>query len=456
MSFKTINPYSEMEIQTYEFDSPASVEKKMVVAVEGFQVWKNLNIEQRVEKVLQFKELLLNNSESLAEMATIEMGKPYTESVAEVRKCLAMIDYYCDHAKTFLADQKISSTYKESFITYQAQGCILGIMPWNFPYWQVLRFAIPTILAGNTVLLKHAPNVQGCQDLLQGLFGQTSIPEGVFSTIKVDIDQIEKIIADDRIRGVSFTGSERAGREVGSLAGKYLKKCILELGGSDAYIVLEDADVKLAAKACVSARFINNGQSCVAAKRWIVDKKVMTEFLDEAKKNIEQLKVGDPLLNDTTIGPMARKDLKRELVEQVKRSLEMGAKLFYGNESSLESEGCVLTPLILKDVVVGQPAFEEELFGPVGVIITAESTEDAIRLANISRFGLGGALFSKNLDKAKKIATSLLDTGGVFINDFYKSTPELPFGGVKASGIGRELSHLALYEFANIKTVVVN
>lgn len=454
--FQTINPSNQQIIQEYEYDSTHEIESTLNFGSIGFSEWSRISVLDRVKHLKEFQFKLKENVELLAQQASLEMGKPILEAKAEVKKCVSMMDYYFENADEFLKPQRIQvqTQFKNAQIHYCPQGIILGIMPWNFPYWQVLRFAIPTLLAGNTVLIKHAPNVQGCQNKLQQIFSDSMNIAGIFQTLVAKNDDVERIIADDRIRGVSFTGSERVGRLIGSLAGKYLKKVVLELGGSDAYLVNEDADLNLAADQCVKARFLNAGQSCVSAKRWIVHKNVMKDFSALALEKIQNLSVGDPFLDQTNIGPLARLDLKQNLVALVRESIAQGANLLWGDWEQTQDESCFFHPLLLSDVRPSQLAFHEELFGPVACLISADNLEEMIKIANLSRYGLGGAIFMQDEAKAREIASQYLDTGGVFINQMLQSSPAIPFGGVKASGIGRELSHLSLYEFLNIKSVV--
>jgi succinate-semialdehyde dehydrogenase/glutarate-semialdehyde dehydrogenase len=407
-----------------------------------------------LEKV---RALLERDLEVGANLITSEMGKVIGESRSEINKCLAMISYYCSNAQEYLEDKSIKTAHQSSYVTYRPQGIILGIMPWNFPFWQVLRFAIPTLLTGNAVIVKHAPNVQGCQNFMQQIFDEAAKGVSPFHTLLIDVKKVESIIADQRIRGISFTGSESVGRAVAQLAAKNLKRAVLELGGSDPYLVLSDANLEIAVKACVSSRFINNGQSCVAAKRWIISKEIIGDFEELAIEEIKKLKTGNPNNLESQLGPMARKDLKENLLRQLARSIEKGAsKLYEGNlEKEVEAKGFYTPPVLLKNVRPGHASFDEEVFGPIASIIEAKNEDEAIALANKSLFGLGGAIFSQDIEKAEHLAKYKLDTGGVFINDFYKSVPQLPFGGVKNSGIGRELSKEALYEFSNVKTIAI-
>jgi succinate-semialdehyde dehydrogenase/glutarate-semialdehyde dehydrogenase len=446
-AFQTINPANNEVIMEYEFHTPEEINVALVAGHSGYLNWSSICLAERIKFLKQFRNGIEEHLEDLANQATLEMGKPLAESEGELKKCLAMMDYYFNHAEEFLAPQKIDSPFNESTVHYRPQGMILGIMPWNFPYWQVLRFAIPTMLLGNTVLIKHAPNVQGCQNILQNIFNdsvESDAAKNAFQTIVAQNQDVPTIISNKLVRGVSFTGSEQTGKLIAELAGKNLKKAVLELGGSDAYLVFDDADVKLAAEHCFKARFLNTGQSCVAAKRWIVHEKVAEDFIEKIKN----------LLNDHQVAPMARMDLKEKLHNQVLESLNRGATVLLGEFLNIPNSDCFFSPIVLTDVKPGMPAFDDELFGPVASIIRCKSREGMVSLANNSNFGLGGAVFSSDNGFAKDLAINSLDTGGVFINQMYQSHASLPFGGVKNSGIGRELSHLTMYEFANIKTVV--
>lgn len=446
MGIQTVNPSNNQKLAQFSFETDTAIQEKINRGSLAFETWKQTDLSERIKHLREIKKVILKELKAGSELMHQEMGKKIVEAEGEIKKCGLAIDYFCEHAPQFLADQEIKTQFAKSYITYQPQGVILGIMPWNFPYWQVLRFAIPTLLAGNTVLIKHAPNVQGTQNLIQSLIDKTSLPTGVFQTIIADIPQVESVISNPKVRGISFTGSERGGRSVAELAGKHLKKTVLELGGSDPYLVFEDADIDLAVSACVKGRFLNSGQSCVAAKRWIIHQNCFDEFLTKAEQAIKKLDVA----------PMARLDLKVGLKKQVIKSMSLGAEKVLGdNEVINDEKTCYFPPTLLSNVSPGMPAFDEELFGPVAVMIKAKSNEEAIELGNKSSFGLGGAIFSQDQKLAESIAKNQLDTGGVYINDFYKSTPELPFGGVKNSGIGRELSHHTLYEFCNIKTIAI-
>tara|TARA_B100000749_G_scaffold280707_1_gene278095 strand:- start:9956 stop:11332 length:1377 start_codon:yes stop_codon:yes gene_type:complete len=456
MSFSSINPYTKNVIASHELDDSSRVDDILEMSHRAFLKWKKQPIESRCDKVLGLKKLLLDRKKDLALMITQEMGKPLAESIKEIEKCATMVQYYADNAEEFLQDVFIKTHFEKSFVTYQPQGIIFGIMPWNFPLWQVLRFTVPTLLAGNTVIVKHAPNVWGCQKLIQDLFDDLDVAEGVFQSLYIDVPMVEEVVSDHRVRGGSFTGSVGAGRKFAEVCGRYLKKCVLELGGSDAYLVLEDASLEQAVQSCVTSRFINGGQSCVAAKRWIVHKAVYDEFLEKSLKLIIDIQQGNPEELTTRLGPLARFDLKEKVAAQVEKSIAQGSHVVLGGPDHCDPKDNFYPATLLAEVKPGQVAFEEEIFGPVASLIKANSTKEAIELANRSAFGLGGAVFTADKDLGEDIARNQLDTGGVFVNDFYKSVPSLPFGGVKSSGIGRELSQFSLYEFTNLKTVVVN
>jgi succinate-semialdehyde dehydrogenase/glutarate-semialdehyde dehydrogenase len=379
-----------------------------------------------------------------------EMGKPIKQGIAEIEKCAWACKFYAKNAEGFLADDLIDTEADESFISYDPIGCVLAIMPWNFPFWQVIRFAAPTLTAGNTVILKHASNVSGCAVALQELFLSVGYPEGCFQFIIADHQRLESVIENSIVQGVTLTGSEKAGRAIAALAGRHLKKCVMELGGNNACIVWEDADLDKYLDTMVMARMQNTGQSCIAAKRFIVVEAIYEEFLMKFSDRIRVLKSGDPLDKHTDIGVMAREDLAKELAQQVSGSLEKGAKVEVGNKR----DGSYYEPTVLTDVVPGMPAFEEELFGPVAAVVRAKDRNEAVALAANSNYGLGAMLFTKDIKSARKIIGDIPD-GAFFINEMVKSDPRLPFGGTKASGFGRELSMEGILEFVNKKTVYI-
>ena len=382
------------------------------------------------------------------------MGKPVSQGIAEIEKCASVCEYYAANAATFLGDQLIETDASKSFVSFQSIGVVLAIMPWNFPFWQVFRFLAPALAAGNCGVLKHASNVPGCALAIEDVVHQAGFPEDVFQTLLVSSTMVEKIIENPLIQAVTITGSTNAGKQVAQKAGSLIKKTVLELGGSDAYVILEDADLEKAAELCVNSRVINSGQSCIAAKRFIVVKSVQKEFTRLFLSKMKAKKMGDPLNAATDIGPQARTDLRNELHAQVKQSIKKGAKCILGGEIP-KGKSAFYPPTILTKVKPGMPAYDEELFGPVAAIIAAKDEADAIHIANYSNFGLGAAVFTKDKEEGEKIAATQLQAGSCFVNAMVKSDPRLPFGGIKQSGYGRELGLFGIHEFVNIKTVFV-
>lgn len=450
MSFKSIYPYTQETIAEYPAHTQAEIDHKLQDGWKAFAALKQAGVEQRAAWMMQLATLLKNNATEHGTLISKEMGKPLKEAKAEVLKCAVTAEYYAQHIATMLSPRIIASDARKSYAAFEPKGIILAIMPWNFPYWQVFRFAIPNILAGNTALLKHASNVSGCALAIEKLFKEAGFPDGVFQALLVSSKDIEPVIADHRVQGVTLTGSTPAGMSVGSLAGKYIKKSVLELGGSDPFIVLKDANLEEAAKTAVKARMQNAGQSCIAAKRWIVEKSIADDFIQLVQSHITSLKQGDPFAEDTDTGPMARPDLAEELEKQMEKSIEQGAQLLAGGERN----GCNFIPALLTGVQPGMTAFDEETFGPLATVIIANDEGSAIRLANQTPFGLGSSLWSKDLEKAARLA-AFIDSGNVFINAMVRSDARLPFGGVKQSGYGRELSLEGVHEFLNIKTVYI-
>jgi succinate-semialdehyde dehydrogenase/glutarate-semialdehyde dehydrogenase len=379
------------------------------------------------------------------------MHKPISQAIAEVEKCAILCNYYYENAESFLSTKNIKTEATESFVTYEPLGVILGVMPWNFPFWQVFRFAVPTIIAGNTVVVKHASNVPKSANLIQEIFEKAGFPKGCYQDLPISSSEVANIIANPIIKAVSLTGSEQAGIAVATEAGKHLKKCVLELGGSNAFIVLEDANLEKAVAIAVTARMQNAGQSCIAAKRFLVHEKIVEEFVIKFKIAIQNLKTGNPLDKETQIGSLARVDLAEELEIQVKKSIQMGAKLIVGGNR----KDAFYEPTILTEVTIEMPVFKEETFGPVAAIITFNTLEEAIQLTNQSEFGLGVSVFTQDIDFIKT-KISDFNEGAVFINEMVKSDPRLPFGGIKKSGYGRELAEEGIKEFVNVKTVVIN
>ncbi len=413
--------------------------------------WKQLSIKNRISFLPQLAQLLLENKEEYATCITTEMHKPISQAIAEVEKCALLCNYYYENAETFLATKNIKTEASESFVTYEPLGVILGVMPWNFPFWQVFRFAVPTIIAGNTVVVKHASNVPKSAELIQEIFEQAGFPKGCYQDLPIPSSEVAAVIANPIVKAVSLTGSEQAGIAVATEAGKHLKKCVLELGGSNAFIILEDANLEKAVAIAVNARMQNAGQSCIAAKRFLVHENIATDFISRFTKAVQELKTGDALDLNTQIGSLARVDLAEDLELQVQKSIQMGAKLILGGNR----KGAFYEPTILTKVTTEMPVFNEETFGPVAAIVTFKTFDEAIKLSNQSDFGLGVSIFTQDIDFIKT-KISDFNEGAVFINEMVKSDPRLPFGGIKKSGYGRELSEDGIKEFVNVKTVVIN
>ncbi len=448
--FKSIFPYTGETIAEYEIMSETTIENCLTQSSVAFQQWRKTSFIQRSVLMMCVADLLIQHRDAYATLITNEMGKILKEAKAEVEKCATCCRYYAEHAESFLKDIDQPSDAAKSYVTFEPIGAVLAIMPWNFPFWQVFRFAAPYLMAGNVALLKHAPNVCGVALAIEKLFLEAGFPKGIFQTLIVDVDVVEKIIDHDIVQGITLTGSEFAGSKVGALAGKAIKKSVLELGGSDVVIVLEDADMQKAAQVATLSRMQNAGQSCIAAKRFITVGNAKDDFAQAVQNEIAKLKQGDPFNESTTTGPMARIDLAEKVEQQFKTSLNKGANLVMGGERN----GCNFSPALLLNVTEGMPAFNEELFGPVAGIITAKNEAEAIQFANDHRYGLGAAIWSKDVEKAQSIAKEI-QAGAVFINALVKSDPRYPFGGVKKSGYGRELSYFGIHEFMNIKTIYV-
>lgn len=450
-TIKTYNPYNGEHIKTYKLDSKVLLNKKLELANATFKSWKLLEISERAKLLQKLADELLADKDSLSKLITLEMGKPITESKAEIEKCAFLIQFYAHNADQFLADAIIETDAHESYISYDPLGCILAVMPWNYPFWQVFRFAIPTLIAGNVALLKHASNVTGCAIAIEKLFNKSGFPEGCFQTLLADHDIIEEIIGNDIVKAVTLTGSEKAGKSIAQTAGKHLKKTVLELGGNNACIVLKDADLDKHLDTIVKARMQNSGQSCIAAKRFLVEEEIYDEFLEQFTKKVKALNYDDPFKEDTNMSCLARPDLADILEEQVSKSVEKGAKVHYGNTR----DDAYYQPTILTNVTEDMPVFKEETFGPVAPIIKVKNLDEAIAMASNSRFGLGTMIFTKDYKKASKKVLAIED-GAYFINEMVKSDPRLPFGGTKASGYGRELSKEGILEFVNKKTIFIN
>ena len=447
----SINPTTGEQIGQYAFESDSALQAALARATTGFRAWRSKPVEQRAQLLISLGQALRNNAEAMANMITLEMGKPITQARGEIEKCAQLCEWYAEQGPAMLSAEPTLVEGGKARIEYRPLGPILAVMPWNFPIWQVLRGAVPTLLAGNTFVLKHAPNVMGSAYLLLEAFKQADFPEGVFEVINVTPDGVSKAIADPRIAAVTLTGSVRAGMAIGAQTGAALKKCVLELGGSDPFIVLDDADLDEAVKAAVIGRYQNTGQVCAAAKRLIVEQGIAEEFTRKFVEATQRLVVGDPLAATTYIGPMARFDLRDELDQQVRDTLEEGATLLLGGKKA-EGTGNYYEPTVLGDVTDQMTSFRQELFGPVASIITARDAAHALALANDSEFGLTATIYTRNGELARQMAGEL-ETGGVFINGYSASDPRVSFGGVKKSGFGRELSHFGVREFCNAQTV---
>jgi len=446
----TKNPYTRQTLKQYKLHTDDQIKVILENANSAFNEWKLKPINERTKLLSKVAKLLIERQEQYAQLITEEMGKPISQSLDEIKKCAWVCDFYVKNAEQFLADELIETDADESFISNDPMGTILAVMPWNYPFWQVIRFAVPTLTAGNTVVFKHASNVTGCGLIIEELFKDAGYPEDSFQILVINQSQLEPIIANPNINGVTLTGSEKAGREIAAMAGKHLKKSVLELGGNNACVIWEDADLQAHIKTMVDARMQNTGQSCIAAKRFIVVNEIYDDFLLAFKKQIQMLRSGNPLEHDTEIGVMAREDLADTLDKQIRESVTKGAKVTQGNSR----KHSYFEPTILEDVACGMPAFDEELFGPAAAVVKANNREDSLKLAKDSRFGLGTMLFTRDLEAAKRLTVSVPD-GSFFINDMVKSHPQLPFGGTKASGYGRELSKEGILEFVNKKTVYI-
>ena len=449
-TINTINPFNSKILSNYQYFNEIQVLDLLNISQNTFIDWKITNVKERVNFIKTLGFVLTKRQHLMAETCTLEMGKPIKQAVAEVQKCGLLCDYYVNNGEAFLASKHIKSDAGESFVAYEPLGVILGVMPWNFPYWQVFRFAVPAILAGNTVVVKHASNVSGCAQLLEDIFIEAGFPKGVYQNLLISSSQVEEVINNPVITAVSLTGSEKAGAAVASAAAKQIKKAVLELGGSNAYIVCEDANIEDAVSVAVNARMQNAGQSCIAAKRFFVHESLFKYFVSTYTTKVEALKIGDPLLETTDMGPLARVDLAEDIEKQVNRSVAMGAKVVTGGKRN----GAFYEPTILVDVTTDMPIFNEEVFGPAVPVMPFKTFEEAVALSNKSTFGLGVTIFSEDVETVKS-KIHLFEEGAVFINAMVKSDPALPFGGVKRSGYGRELAENGLKEFVNVKTIYI-
>lgn len=454
MPITAINPATGELIKEYPELTPDEVQEAINKSNLAFQSWRKVKIYDRAKLMKKAAQVLRDKANEYGELMALEMGKPIKEGRAEVEKCARVCDYYAENAGKILQHEFISTDASKSFVTFQPLGVILAVMPWNFPFWQVFRFAAPTLMAGNSGILKHASNVPGCALAIEAVFKEAGFPEYVFKSLLIGSRQVNAVIENPHVKAITLTGSTPAGRAVAGKAGEMLKKTVLELGGSDPYIIFEDADLEAAVTACVTSRLINAGQSCIAAKRFIVVKSRLPQFEELYYERMKSAKMGDPMDESTEVGPQARHDLRDELHEQVKKSIDMGATCLLGGKIP-PGEGAFYPPTILTGVKKGMPAYDEELFGPVAAIIPVNDEEEAIHVANDSIFGLGAAIFTGDKSKGERIATEQLEAGCCFVNAFVRSDPRLPFGGIKESGYGRELSHYGIKEFVNVKTVYI-
>ncbi|MEO5601627.1 MAG: NAD-dependent succinate-semialdehyde dehydrogenase [Cyclobacteriaceae bacterium] len=448
--FQSINPFDQSVIAEFPEDDAQTINQKITSAAATFRSWRKESFNHRATLMKRAANLLRTNKNEYALVISTEMGKVLTEATGEIQKCADACDFFADHAEEFLRDLTIRTDASRSVVAFQPLGTVLAIMPWNFPFWQVFRFAVPTLMAGNVGLLKHAGNVSQCSMLIERIFRDAGFPEGTFQSLLVNSKNVEGIIANDSVAAVTLTGSEYAGTQVAAVAGKNLKKTVLELGGSDPFIVLSDADLDVAAKIATQSRMQNAGQSCIAAKRFIVDKTIKESFVERFKFHVEAIRQGNQLDIKTTMGPLARLDLAEDLEKQLKHSVASGARVVTGGNR----EGANFQPSILDNVSGGMPAFDEELFGPIAAVITVNNEQEAIEMANKNRYGLGASVWTRNPERGERVAREI-ESGCVFVNSLMRSDQRLPFGGIKKSGYGRELSELGIKEFMNAKSIYI-
>ncbi len=449
--FSITNPFDLTFLSEHQYFTDIQAIQMLQISKKTFVKWNDYPLTERLKFINNLISSLTKNQHLMAQQCTLEMGKPYKEAVAELNKCKLLCGYYIQNSNDFLAPTPVKSDAGESYVLYEPLGVILGVMPWNFPYWQVFRFANPAIIAGNTVVVKHASNVAGCSKLLEELFIDAGFPVGIYQNLLIAGSQVQKVIENPIVKAVSLTGSEKAGASVASIAANQIKKAVLELGGSNAFIVLEDADIQKAVSTAVRARFQNTGQSCIAAKRFLVHESLYNDFVEQFKAEVLKLKMGDPMDSATDIGPLARLDLAEDIEKQVDESVAMGATIITGGKR----DRAFYEPTILTDVTADMPVFNEEVFGPVAAVISFKNFEEAVELSNGTDFGLGVSIFTKNVDAIKN-KLHMFEEGAVFINAMVKSDPALPFGGVKRSGYGRELAENGIKEFVNVKTIYIN
>ena len=449
MVFKSINPFSQLIIAEHEVLTNAQLNQKLQLSERAFKNWRQTTFEQRADRMKKLANILRENKAALGLLITNEMGKVLSESISEVEKSAGNCDFYAENAEKMLKDEYYDTPFK-SMSVYDPMGTVFAIMPWNYPFWQVLRYAAPAIMAGNVTLLKHAPNVIGCAKAIENVFLEAGFPEGVFQQITIDIPQVESVISADIVHGVTLTGSEMAGSSVASMAGKHIKKSVMELGGSDAFIVLNDANLEKAATVATQSRMLNAGQACICAKRFIVTEKVADEFTALFTQKIKSLQQGNPLQQGINMGPLARLDLAEKLANQLEKSLHQGAKLIVGGER----EDCNFQPTLIDFVDSNNIAFQEETFGPLATVIRAKDENDAVTIANNHRYGLASAIWTEDRENAYRLARRI-EAGNVFVNSLVRSDSRVPFGGIKKSGYGRELGAIGIKEFMNMKSLII-
>jgi succinate-semialdehyde dehydrogenase/glutarate-semialdehyde dehydrogenase len=454
MTLRAVNPATGETISTHEEMTGQAAARIVEDVHAAFLAWRAVSFGERARPMRRAAEILRDEAPQFARLMAQEMGKPVKEGLTEAKKCATVCDFYAENAGRFLAREDIETDARSSFVAFNPLGVVLAVMPWNFPFWQVFRFAAPGLMAGNAAVLKHASNVPGCALAIEDVFRRAGFPENLFRTLLVGSSRVEGILEHPLVRAATLTGSGPAGRAIARKAGELLKKTVLELGGSDPYLILEDADLEAAAAICMKGRLINSGQSCIAAKRFLAVEKIRPRFEELFVVKMRAAKMGDPLLEDTQVGPQARHDLRDDLHRQVEQSVSRGARCLLGGKIP-DDPGAFYPPTVLTGVRKGMPAYDEELFGPVAAVIPVKDEEEAIAVANDSVFGLGGAVMTRDLARGERIAAELIESGCVFVNDAVRSDPRLPFGGVKESGYGRELSAYGIKEFVNIKTVYV-
>lgn len=447
---KSINPYDQKLLAEYPLMNDRDIEAKLAKADLTFKSWRHSTFAERSKPMRRLAALLRENVDQYANIIAIEMGKAIGEARSEIKKCADACDYFADNAESFLQSEMIATEAKRSYVGYFPTGVIVAVMPWNFPFWQVFRFAVPALMAGNVGVLKHSSNVPQCSLIIEKLFQEAGFPEGAFQSFLISNENIEKVLATSCVQGVALTGSEKAGSTVASIAGKHIKKSVLELGGSDPFIVLPDADIQATAKVAAQSRMQNAGQSCIAAKRFIVFNEIGKDFMDAFEQEVKAIRQGNPLQDGVTMGPMARLDLAEDLEKQLQKSKERGARPVIGGNR----DGGNFQPTILDNVCPGMPAFDEETFGPLAAVTYVESETEAVELANRSRYGLGASVWTTDRERGERIA-QLIESGTVYVNSLMRSDSRLPFGGIKKSGYGRELAQAGIREFVNAKTIVI-